>query len=206
MTNFNRFYIFLLFTTLFMAYAPITRADMQQAGYGNQAGETRTYTPGAGDPLKQSSYGEKVANKALNGFANLVTSPLEIPKNIINTMNQSNFFYGLFGGIIKGLVNTAGRMGVGIADLVTFPLPTKPIAYPMYIWDDFDVDTTYGEVFRLNKTTPKTDQPVAAKPVTQPIPAAVATPPKATVVDPSTQYNQDTNRKLDTLFKKEMQK
>jgi len=203
MTNFNRFYISLLFTAFFMVYAPMTRADMQQAGYGNQAGGT--YTPSAGDPLRQSNYGEKVANKALNGFANLVTGPLEIPKNIINTMNQSNFFYGLFGGIIKGLVNTAGRMGVGIADLVTFPLPTKPIAYPLYIWDDFDVDTTYGDVFRLNKTQ-KIDQPVAATPVTQPIPTAVATPPKATVVDPSTQYNQDTNRKLDTLFKKEMQK
>jgi len=206
MIKFNRFFSF-LFTGLLMTYVSMAQADMQQQGYGYQSGENRTYTPiaNADDHLQQSSYGEKVGNKALNAIANITTSPLEMPKNIINTMNQSNFFYGVFGGFIKGLVNTVGRMGVGIADLLTFPLPTKPIAYPLFIWDDFDVDTTYGEVFRLNKTQ-KTDQPVTQAPVTQPVPTAVATPPTATVVDRSDQYNQETNRKLDTLFKQEMQK
>ncbi|MFA5920717.1 MAG: exosortase system-associated protein, TIGR04073 family [Methylococcaceae bacterium] len=142
MIEFNRFNVSLLFTTLFMTYTPITQADMQQQGYGYQS----AYTPivGADDSRQQSSYGEKVGNKALNAFANLTTSTLEMPKNIINTMNQSNFFYGVFGGFIKGLVNTLGRTGCGIADLITFPLPTRPIAYPVYIWDDFDVDTSYG--------------------------------------------------------------
>lgn len=207
MTKFNRFYVCLLFNTLFMAYMPMAQADMQQQGYGYQSGENRTYTPitSADDSLQQSSYGQKVGNKALIAFANLTTSPLEIPKNIINTMNQSNFFYGVFGGFIKGLVNTLGRTGCGIADLITLPLPTKPIAYPVYIWEDFDVDTTYGEVFRLNKTQ-KTDQPVTEAPVIQPVPTAVTVPPTATVVDRSNQYNQETNRKLDTLFKQEMQK
>jgi putative exosortase-associated protein (TIGR04073 family) len=204
MIEFNRFNVSLLFTTLFMTYTPMTQADMQQQGYGYQS----AYTPivGTDDSLQQSSYGEKVGNKALNAFANLTTSTLEMPKNIINTMNQSNFFYGVFGGFIKGLVNTLGRTGCGIADLITFPLPTRPIAYPVYIWDDFDVDTSYGEVFRLDKTQ-KIDQPVTQEPVTQPVPTAVvATPPAAAVVDRSSQYNQETNRKLDTLFKQEMQK
>ncbi len=204
MIEFNRFNVSLLFTTLFMIYTPMTQADMQQQGYGYQS----AYTPivGADDSRQQSSYGEKVGNKALNAFANLTTSTLEMPKNIINTMNQSNFFYGVFGGFIKGLVNTLGRTGCGIADLITFPLPTRPIAYPVYIWDDFDVDTSYGEVFRLDKTH-KMDQPVTQEPVTQPVPTAVvATPSTAAVVDRSSQYNQETNRKLDTLFKQEMQK
>ncbi|MDD1636872.1 MAG: exosortase system-associated protein, TIGR04073 family [Methylococcaceae bacterium] len=204
MIEFNRFNVSLLFTTLFMTYTPMTQADMQQQDYDYQS----AYTPivGADDSRQQSSYGEKVGNKALNAFANLTTSTLEMPKNIINTMNQSNFFYGVFGGFIKGLVNTLGRTGCGIADLITFPLPTRPIAYPVYIWDDFDVDTSYGEVFRLDKTQ-KIDQPVTQEPVTQPVPTAVvATPPTAAVVDRSSQYNQETNRKLDTLFKQEMQK
>jgi putative exosortase-associated protein (TIGR04073 family) len=207
MIKFNRFYVSLLFFTLFMAYTPMTQADMQQQSYGYQVGENRTYRPitSADDPLQHSSYGEKVGNKALNAFTNLTTSPLEMPKNIINTMNQSNFFYGVFGGFIKGLVNTLGRTGCGIADLITLPIPTKPIAYPVYIWDDFDVDTSYGEVFRLNKTR-KIDQSVTQIPVTQPAPAAGATPPKAAVFDPSNQYNQETNKKLDMLFNKEMQK
>jgi putative exosortase-associated protein (TIGR04073 family) len=152
MTKFNRFFSIFV-TGLLMICVSIAQADMQQQGYGYQSGENRTYTPitRADDSLQQSSYGQKVGNKALIAFANLTTSPLEIPKNIINTMNQSNFFYGVFGGFIKGLVNTLGRTGCGIADLITLPLPTKPIAYPVYIWDDFDVDTTYGDVFRLNK-------------------------------------------------------
>jgi putative exosortase-associated protein (TIGR04073 family) len=151
MTKFQRFFMFLLLTPVFMTYTPLSQADMQQTDYGSQASDNRTYTPRADAPLKQQSYGEKVGNKALVAFANITTSPLEIPKNIINTMNQSNFFYGVFGGFLKGLVNTLGRTGCGIADLITLPLPTKPVAYPIYIWDDFDVDTTYGEVYRLNK-------------------------------------------------------
>jgi putative exosortase-associated protein (TIGR04073 family) len=209
MTKFNRFFVFLLFSALFIAYTPMTLADMQQQSYGNQVGENRPYTPMSQTDatLQQSSYGEIVGNKALNAFANISTGWLEVPKNIINTMNQSNFFYGVFGGFLKGLVNTLGRTGCGIADLITLPIPTKPIAYPLYIWDDFDVDTSYGEVFRLD-VTQKIDQPATQMPaITQPVPTAVATPPQAAVVDYSNQYDQEeTNRKLDALFNKKMRK
>jgi len=182
MSKFNRFYVALLFTTLFIAYTPMTRADIQQSAYSNPTGANRTFPPvnDTNDP-QQQSFGQKGNNKALNAFANLTTSTLEIPKNIINTMNQSNFFYGVFGGFLKGLVNTLGRTGCGIVDLITLPLPTQPIVYPAYIWDDFDVDTTYGEVFRLDKTY-KTYPPVTQPPVTQPAPTAVVTPPNAAPV------------------------
>lgn len=100
---------------------------------------------------EQQSYGSQVGNKALNGFANITTAVLEIPKNIINTTNDSNIAYGIVGGLGKGFLNTVGRMVTGITDLITAPLPTKPIAYPLYVWDDFDEDTTYGEVFRLQE-------------------------------------------------------
>ncbi len=148
MTKFNRFYVALMFTTLFIAYTPILQAEMQQS-YGNQVGGNRTFPPvnDTNDP-QQQTFGQKGNNKALNAFANLTTSTLEIPKNIINTMNQSNFFYGVFGGFLKGLVNTLGRTGCGIVDFITLPLPTQPIVYPAYVWDDFDVDTSYGQVFR----------------------------------------------------------
>ena len=98
MIEFNRFNVSLLFTTLFMTYTPMTQADMQQQDYDYQS----AYTPivGADDSRQQSSYGEKVGNKALNAFANLTTSTLEMPKNIINTMNQSNFFRKKFLDIV----------------------------------------------------------------------------------------------------------
>lgn len=97
----------------------------------------------------QQSYGSQVGHKALNGFTNMTTAILEIPKNIINTTNDSNIILGSVGGLAKGIVNTAGRMLTGLTDFVTSPLPTKPIVQPEYIWDDFDLDTTYGENFRL---------------------------------------------------------
>ncbi len=99
----------------------------------------------------QQSYGSQVGNKALNGFANMTTAVLEIPKNIINTTNDSNVAWGTVGGLAKGILNTAGRIVTGMTDFVTAPLPTKPIVYPAYIWDDFDVDTSYGKAFRLQE-------------------------------------------------------
>ncbi len=184
MTKFNRFYVVVIFTSLFIAYTPLSQADMKQPGTGNSVGENNHYAlvTSANGSLQPLSYGEKIGNKALIGFANLTTSPLEIPKNIINTLNKSNFFYGVVGGFFKGLVNTAGRIGCGIADLLTFPLPTQPVAYPLYIWDDFDVDTTYGDVMRLDKIK-KTDQSVIQVPVPLPMPTAVTTPQKAVVID-----------------------
>ncbi len=97
------------------------------------------------------SYGALIAHKGLNGFANIATSWLEIPKNIINVTNQSNFVYGIPGGLFKGIANMVGRIATGVTDLVTFPIPTKPITQPLYVWDDFDVDTTYGDIFRLQE-------------------------------------------------------
>lgn len=149
------------------------------------------------------SYGGKVGNKALSAFANLTTCVLEIPKNIINTSNKSNVFYGVIGGLFKGLVHTAGRIGVGVADLITIPLPTKPIAQPEYIWDDFDVDTHYGPAFRLYEAQ-EIERPVQALGE-----AGVATAivePKPEAIDNSKQYSQETNQKLDSLFKNEMKK
>lgn len=194
MNKFYRFYIFILFSSIFIAYTPLIQADTQVTQNSNYDST---------EPSQQLSYGEKVGKKALIAFANLVTSPLELPKNIINTINQSNFFYGVFGGFLKGLVNTLGRTGCGIADLLTLPLPTKPIAYPIYIWKDFDVDTTYGDVFRLDNNNIKIELPIS-----QAIPEPIAnlSVQKQTVIDHSNQEDQTINKNLDILFKKEMEK
>ena len=123
----------LLLASLLLAFSSVSFAEEQRSN-GSSFGH---------------SYGSTIGNKALNGFANISTSVLEIPKSIINESNQSNVIWGFFGGAIKGIIQTTGRIGVGLADLITFPIPTKPIVHPAYVWDDFDVDTTYGEVFRL---------------------------------------------------------
>ncbi len=112
---------------------------------------TRGYNAQNSFASDNKSYGAEVGHKALNGFANITTSFLEIPKNIINTINDSNFAYGVAGGAGKGILNTLGRMMTGMTDLITAPIPTKPIVAPAYVWNDFDADTTYGEIFRLSE-------------------------------------------------------
>jgi len=195
MRKLSRYFVFFLFIGL----APIAEADMQE-GYGNAAPASRA------TETQHRSYGSKVGNKALNAFANLTAGALEIPKNIINTTNKSNVFYGVFGGAFKGLVNMGGRMGVGIADLLTLPIPTKPIAQPLYIWDNFDVDTSYGPVFRLDQSEEE-EPAVVQAPSPEPVVTAPAVAaPKAEAIDNSKQYSQETNQKLDALFKKEMKK
>jgi putative exosortase-associated protein (TIGR04073 family) len=197
MRKFSRSFAFLLFIGLFTAYAPMVLAEMQQ-GYDSNIPVSRTYE------TQHRSYGSKVGNKALSAFANLTTGVLEIPKNMINTTNQSNVFYGIIGGLFKGIVHTAGRLGVGVADLVTIPLPTQPIAYPVYIWEDFDIDTTYGPVFRLDQSQ-EAEPPIVQAPSPEPVVAAPIAP-KPEPIDNTKQYHQETNQKLDAIFKKEMKK
>jgi len=109
-------------------------------------------TPAFSDEHK--SYGERVTHKAINGLANIALSALEIPKNIINTTNQSNIFYGLTGGLAKGLINMVGRTATGATDLVTSPLPTRQIVEPAYPWQDyFEKDTSYGQIFKMDTQT-----------------------------------------------------
>ncbi|TPQ29604.1 exosortase system-associated protein, TIGR04073 family [Methylomonas sp. EFPC3] len=100
---------------------------------------------------ESESYGQTVGRKLSTGLANIATSSLEIPKNIIIINNQSNVIYGFVGGTLKGLLNMGGRIGVGVLDLVSAPVPTQPIVYPLYVWDNFDAETTYGKAFRPSR-------------------------------------------------------
>lgn len=90
------------------------------------------------------SYSQTVGRKLLNGIGNIVTGIAEVPKNIIIVSNESNVAFGFIGGTFKGMVLTAGRMGAGVVDLVTAPIPTYPFVYPAYVWDDFYADTSFG--------------------------------------------------------------
>ena len=102
--------------------------------------------------LVERNYGDKMAEKAESGIVNITTGILELPKNTINTVNESdNIVFGIIGGAIKGSLHTAGRISAGVADLLTFFVPTEPISQPEYVWQDFDTDTTYGKVLRLSK-------------------------------------------------------
>ena len=169
--------------------------------------------------MERDRYFRQAGDKALNGFTNVVTGPLELPKSIINYTNHAsynygnnfnggnysnndpddNIIYGIFGGIISGSINATGRIMTGVTDLITAPLPTKPIVQPKYVWDDFDKNNSYGPVFRLVDNPPI--EPYIAPPP-RPVAAVVHTP----IDDRTEQYSQQTNQNLDNYFQEEMQK
>jgi putative exosortase-associated protein (TIGR04073 family) len=161
-------------------------------------------------PLSNASTGQacgSIGDKALRGFTNIPTSVLEMPKNIINTTNNStNVFYGIFGGFLKGILHTTARVSAGLLDLLTFPLQTKPITDPIYPWQEyFERDTTYGPIFDLNCAQQQAPAPMPIYQTVVPVEPQVVSP-KADAVDHTDQYREETDRNLNRLFKKEMQK
>ena len=99
--------------------------------------------------IDSDDYFAITADKLLGGATNTATSILEIPKSIINTHNKYNFGFAITGGLLKGFVNFFGRTMVGFMEILTFPIPTKPVPQPAVIWDNFDSETSYGKIFRL---------------------------------------------------------
>lgn len=82
--------------------------------------------------------------KKLNrGAINIVTSPLEIPYKIKDHWNDSSNHpiekgVYLFGGTVKGVAWSIGRLGSGLWDVFTFNLKTSedngPLMRPEYIY------------------------------------------------------------------------
>jgi putative exosortase-associated protein (TIGR04073 family) len=197
MTSFRQFSLAALSIVLLLAQMPVFAVDYYQQQVQNEQLLNRELK--RQNQIRHKTYGRLVADKALNGLGNMASAPLEYPKNIINLTNEpdSNIFYGIVGGVIRGSLDTAGRIINGATDFVTAPLPTKPVVQPKYVWDDFDKTNSYGQVFRL-VDNPKIE-PYVAPP---PRPVAV-TPP---IEDRTEQYSQQTNQNLDTMFRKEMMK
>ncbi|MEQ1739711.1 MAG: exosortase system-associated protein, TIGR04073 family [Methyloglobulus sp.] len=201
MISFRQFTLATSFMALLSAQMPVFAVDYYQEQLQNEQLLKRQLE--LQKKMEQDRYVRQVGDKALSGFANVTTSPLEIPKNIINVYNypdnyqEGNIIYGVVGGIVSGSVHAIGRVLTGVTDLVTAPLPTKPVIYPKYVWDDFDKTNSYGQIFRL-VDNPKIE-PYVAPP---PRPVAVVQP----IDDQTEQYSQQTNQNLDTMFRQEMQK
>ncbi len=195
MNQFNRFAIVLGYTA-WLGIVPVSARADQTVDYAALA---QAATRLQNQP--SCSYGQKVNEKGLRVLANLLISTPEISKGIINVTNDSNIFLGLTGGLLKGVINTVGRTGSGVIDLLTLLIPTKPIVYPLYAWENFDQDTSYGTLMHLD-TCP--EEAVVAVPVAAPPQPAVSTPPRPAVA-PDVRRPQD-SQKIDHLFQQRMHK
>jgi putative exosortase-associated protein (TIGR04073 family) len=98
--------------------------------------------------MAADSYGDTVQLKLGSGVSNILLGLVEVPKNIISTSNQANVLLGITGGTVKGTAHALGRTLAGIVDVLSFPVPTKPITNPPFVWQNWYTDTTYGPFFQ----------------------------------------------------------
>lgn len=90
------------------------------------------------------SYPARIGGKLGIGLINVTTGMVEIPKSIMVETEQENIWMGMSAGLAKGVVNAIGRSFLGMIDVVSFPIPTKPLVTPPVVFQDFSTETTYG--------------------------------------------------------------
>lgn len=90
--------------------------------------------------VEPENYLEKASYKLIRGLTNIVTSPGEIPKQIVVTTRRRGAI-GPVLGFFKGIGMTLMRAGIGVWETASFPLPNSlegdfsPIVKPEYVWD-----------------------------------------------------------------------
>lgn len=79
-------------------------------------------------------------DKLKRGALNIVSSPVEIARDIHVTSEEKNLLVGWTVGLVKGLGEGFVRLGAGVIDLVTFPFNfpeshKAPLLDPEYVWE-----------------------------------------------------------------------
>ena len=87
-------------------------------------------------PLSASA-NDDAWNKLGRGFCNIVTSPLEILNQPVQMAKTERWPIAMAGGFFKGIGMMLVRLGTGVYEIVTFPLPCpngyEPILKPEFI-------------------------------------------------------------------------
>lgn len=85
-------------------------------------------------------------NKLKRGAVNVLTAPVEIPKEIRSYWIQGSektfhISAWIFCGLVKGVVNTPVRLVSGVWDVLTFPIATnkdnQPLYKPEYVFEEW---------------------------------------------------------------------
>ena len=85
---------------------------------------------------------EKMSVKFFRGLANAVTSPAEIPKQIILTGRDQGAVGYLVIGPFKGILMTLYRASIGVVETAFFTVPQPgyydPTIDPAYVWEGWE--------------------------------------------------------------------
>lgn len=138
--------IYLCCFVLFLVLAaPIfTAASSSEPQNQNTASSTAS-TLDSSAAAKPASTVQNPAEKLSRGIVNIITSPIEIAKQVDlgwkrSTANKQNASVGIFSGLCKGLVYTVGRMGSGAWDVLTFPFKNSAGTYEPLMKPEFVLD------------------------------------------------------------------
>ena len=85
-------------------------------------------------------YAQNPGTKLGRGIMNILTGWIELPKNVYETSVEENVIAGLTMGLAKGVGMTVVRIGAGVFEAVTFPLPIpedyEPVLEPEFVFSD----------------------------------------------------------------------
>jgi len=105
------------------------------------------------DHVTNRSYPVQAGYKFTRGIGNVITSPFEIPYNSVKeaqnvAQDSSNLFEmstGLVVGLFTGVAYMCTRIGTGLWDTVTFPVPSEPLMYPTLTPNVLELALNAGE-------------------------------------------------------------
>jgi len=100
------------------------------------------------------AYPVETISKLGRGVVNILASPEELLVNMFKQArdaethgdNDSGVNVGYFTGVFVGVGFMFARIGVGVADIVSFPIPTRPFmspATPDHLFETIDKDSGY---------------------------------------------------------------
>lgn len=101
-----------------------------------------TFLMSSAAPAAQADeWGDKLSR----GLVNIVSSPVEIGRTIINVSEDEGPAEGWTLGLVQGIGRTVLRLGAGVVEVVTFPFDwpdddKEPLIKPEYAWQDGDMD------------------------------------------------------------------
>ncbi len=95
------------------------------------------------------SYPSKIAGKFVIGMMNTTSGIIEIPKSMIVKSDKEGMAIGIPLGFVSGMTNMLGRTLVGMLDVISFPIPTKPMITPPVVFQDFSQETTYASGWEM---------------------------------------------------------
>ncbi len=125
---------------------PVCPATPATSGAGLYGGPYWTEQPLEPGPFicPNYSYPEKVVRKFGRGLANIITAPLELVNQPLNSLHRTQTAgvvpgtTSLLVGIPLGVGWTVYRALAGVIDVATFPLPFfKPLIKPEFVMNDF---------------------------------------------------------------------